>query len=409
MRLYRVSMPEEVWGIIRDNFLPLEAESVDIAEAGGRICAQNIEAPEDVPGFDRSVVDGYAVRADDTFGAGESLPAMLVLTGEVQMGQAAPVLLPGNCIYVPTGGMMPAGADAVVRLEDTEVLGNLVNCYSQVAPGDNIIRRGEDITEKMVIIQRGKKLRAVEMGLLASLGLTRVKVTKKPSMGIFSTGDEIVPYTAKKLEPGQVRDSNALVVSEVARRRGAEVVWGGILPDSLLDFRQGVEDMLKKVDFLVLSGGSSVGTRDYTAQTLQELGGGSLLVEGIAIQPGKPTLLAKCQGKPVLGLPGHPVSALNIFTLFGVRIIDSLSGLTDEGFTASVRAVLTRNIASRPGRTDYVRVRLEKKGTLVEATPVLGRSGLLRTMADAHGVTVVPPGSEGLLAGTAVEVFLIDS
>jgi molybdopterin molybdotransferase len=331
---------------------------------------------------------------------------MLQLSGEVKMGEKASRLPPGGCLYVPTGGMLPEGADSVVMIEDTETESDLINCFRQVAPGQNIIRKGEDITRGSVVLEKGRRLRAAEIGLLASLGITSVVVYRRPIVGIYSTGDELVPYDTEVLKPGQIRDCNAQAVGELARRKRALLYKGGILQDSYEEFRKGVEELLEKVDFLVLSGGSSVGIRDFTAKVLGELSETGLLVEGIAIQPGKPTLLAKCKGKPVLGLPGHPVSALNIFSLFGSYILDRLQGMEGEDFVATVKARLTRNVASRPGRTDYVRVRLDKSADGVEATPVFGRSGLLRTLADADGVVAIAPESEGLVAGSEIEVVL---
>lgn len=409
MRLYRVMTTQEVQKTIKANISPLkEIESIEIGFSGGRIVAQDIMARVDVPGFDRSIVDGYAVRSADTFGAGETLPAMLQLGGEVKMGEKAPDLLAGNCLYVPTGGMLPQGADAVVMIEDTEVMGDLVNCFRQVAPGQNIIRRGEDLAQGEAVLEKGRKIRAAEIGLLASLGLTEVEVYRNPLVGIFSTGDELVPYEQTSLQPGQVRDSNALAIAELVRRKGGKVVWGGILRDTYTEFCQGMKNLLNVVDFLVLSGGSSVGNRDFTAQVMQELSETGLLVEGIAIQPGKPTLLAQCKKKPVLGLPGHPVSALNIFSLYGSLIMDCLQGFTGEDFSATVKAKLKRNIPSQQGRTDYVRVKLQHSGEGWEAIPIFGRSGLLRTLAEADGVVMVGAEDEGLLAGDEVEVILWD-
>lgn len=406
MRLLKVINPSEVIEIIRNNFAAGETELVNLMEAGGRICGKDIVAREDVPGFDRSTVDGYAVRAVDTYGAGEVLPALLKLAGEVEMGCVAPAITAGSCIYVPTGAMLPTGADAVIMIEDTETGEAEISSYRQVAPGENIILRGQDISSGDIIIKKGQRLRAQEIGVLASLGSTETAVFKRPRIGIISTGNEIVPYSTPVLEQGRIRDSNSIAVGELVRQRGGQPDFGGILEDTYEIFRAGVESLLSEVDFLVLSGGSSVGFRDYTLQVLQELSNDNLLVEGVAIQPGKPTLLANCKGKPVLGLPGHPASALNIFRLFGSVIIDRLQGLEVEEYNPTVKGVLTRNIPSSIGRTDYVRVRLDKKDNQIEITPVFGRSGLLRTLIEAQGVVVVPPGSEGLTAGSFVEVFL---
>lgn len=410
MRLYQVKMPHEVRKIIKDSFEPLGTEYIDITQAGARVCAEEVISPEDVPNFDRSTVDGYALRAADTFGAGESSPAFMNYAGAIAMGQPAGDLPDnGSCIYVPTGGMLPQGTDAVVMIEDTDLLGDILNCYRQVAPGENVIRCGEDIAKGITIIKKGKKLRSADVGLLASLGIAKISVAKKPLIGIVSTGDEVVSYTTEYLKPAQVRDCNAPALAVLAAAKGADTIYAGVLSDDYDSLKNKMTELLQRVDFLLLSGGSSVGKRDYTAQVLTEMSDNKkLLVEGIGIQPGKPTLLAKCQGKPILGLPGHPISALNIFSLFGTYIIDCLQGFDDEGFSPSVKAVLTRNAPSRAGRIEYVRVKLEKAGDKYEATPVFGRSGLLRTMADSHGVIIVPAVSEGLSAGREVEVYLFE-
>ncbi|MEW5783746.1 MAG: gephyrin-like molybdotransferase Glp [Bacillota bacterium] len=405
MKLMKVTNPAVVLELIETHFQPLTTETLDLTRAGGRCLAEPVSAGEDVPGFNRSTVDGYAAAASDTFGAQEGLPAILECSGEVLMGRAAPAINPGQCLLVHTGGMLPEGADAVVMLEDTEVTGTMVQVFRQAAPGENVIHRGEDLRRGAVALPRGTLLRAPELGLLASLGVGRVSVHRAPVMGLLSTGDELVPYETGLLPPGKVRDSNNPALAYRGRQAGAAIVSGGILTDSFPVFLEKSHALLAQVDCLVFSGGSSVGTRDFTARTMQELGEPGLLVEGISIQPGKPTLLANCGGKPVLGLPGHPVSALVIFSLFGTAILHRLSGRAPQRRFPSLRAVLTRNVPSRTGRTDYVRVKLEEGGAL-RAVPVFGRSGMLRTLAEADGWIIVPAGAEGLLAGDTVEVYL---
>lgn len=406
MRLMEVKELEAVLRLVRETFKTLNWEQINLEVAGGRVMAEEVRALEDVPGFHRSLVDGYALQAANTFGAGESFPALFQLHGEIQMGEAAPALPANGALYIPTGGMLPEGADAVIMIEDTAVLGDLLNCYRQVAPGDNVIRRGEDLAKGQVAIPAGRSIRAAEIGLLAALGIQELKVTRRPVVGILATGNEIVPYGTPELKPGQVRDCNTLAVGDMAKKLGAEVVFGGILEDDYPIFMRELENMLRKVDFLVLSGGSSVGTRDYTWRVLDSLSNGHFLAAGLAVQPGKPTLLVDCRGKPILGLPGHPVSALNIFNILGTAIIQRLQGLDEHLFSPTVRAILTRNIPSSIGRTDYVRVRLEDRSGLVEAIPVFGRSSLLHTLAEAHGVITIPAGSEGLRAGVEVDVQL---
>lgn len=406
MKLMRVTDPEDVMKMIAKQFSPLSSENLLIEKAGGRCLAETLTAPEDVPGFTRSTVDGYAVAARDSFGASEGLPAMLECAGEVRMGETANPILKGQCCLVHTGGMLPGSADAVIMIEDTDITGTMVQSFRQVAPGENVIHRGEDLQQGTTALLQGHRLRAPEIGMLASLGIAAVEVYRQPIVGFFSSGDELVDYHTRDLEPAKLRDSNAPALLYLAEQYGAVLRYGGILPDDFDTFLVRSRAMLAEVDLLVFSGGSSVGSRDYTALTMQELGKPGLLVEGISIQPGKPTLLANCNGKPVLGLPGHPVSALNIFAIFGQAIIDRLAGRAEKFYAPTVRATLTRNISSRSGRTDYVRIKLEKGADGLLATPVLGRSGMLRTLAEADGLLVVPAAREGLSAGDTVEITI---
>ncbi len=404
MKLMNVTDPEKVLKLITDNFSALPGETISLENAGGRCLADKVKATEDIPGFNRSTVDGYAVQAKDTFGSSEGVPAMLECIGEVLMGQQAPPIKNGQCCLLHTGGMLPEGADAVIMIEDTDTSGTMVQCFRQVAPAENIIHRGEDLKKGDIALPEGHKLRAPEIGLLASLGITKVNVHRQPLIGLFSSGDELTDYNKAKLEPGQIRNSNAPALLYLARQGGAAVKNGGILPDHFETFLEKSRAMLEETDMLVFSGGSSVGSRDYTALTMQKLGSPGMLVEGISIQPGKPTLLASCGGKPVLGLPGHPVSALNIFAIFGKAIIDILTGLDKPGYYPAVKAVLSRNISSRSGRTDYIRVKLKETADGLKAVPVFGRSGMLRPLSEADGLLVVPSASEGLSSGEKVEV-----
>jgi len=406
VRLLKVTKIDDALKLIKDSFSPLETEEVTLEKAGGRYCAEEIIASEDVPAFNRSTVDGYAVRAEETFGATANFPSFLELAGIGQMGEEAGNIGSGQCFYVPTGGMLPLGADAVVMVEETEEVEGLVQVFKQVAPGENVIRRGEDLSCGQVVLGRGRKIRGPELGLLGSLGITRFKVYRRPLVGILSTGDELTPVETPSLKPGQIRDANGVALFYLCRQAGAEAVNGGIIPDQYDAFAQRIKSLLAQVDMVVLSGGSSVGTRDYTPAVLQELSGGELLLEGLAVKPGKPTILARCDNKPVLGLPGHPVSALNIFSLLGQALINRLSGAAEEEWRPSIRAVLTKNVPSRPGRIDLVRVSLQKTGNRITATPIFGRSGLLNTMALADGVIQVGAELDGLAAGAEVEVFI---
>lgn len=406
MKLLKVTSIDDALTLIREDFGPVDSEEVSLETAGGRICAETVISREDAPAFDRSTVDGYAVRASQTFGAQESIPGFFKLIGEVAMGGPAPAIASGECCYVPTGAMLPAGADAVVMVEYAEAAGPMVHVFRQVAPYENIIRRGEDIRAGTAVLEPGRRLRGPELGLLASLGQNRVRVYRRPVIGIVSSGDEIVSYDTEQLEPGRIRDANRPALRYLAEQMGMIVIDGGILPDDEGAFLNGIRSLLDRCDLIALSGGSSMGNKDYTAEVLRTLSGNELLLEGVAVQPGKPTLLAKCGGKPILGLPGHPVSALNIFSLFGGALCRRLSGAVKEDWHPSVKATLSRNIPSRPGRTDLVRVALAHSLEGPVATPVFGRSGLLRTLAEADGIVWIDPESDGLGAGETVEVYL---
>lgn len=402
----KVTEPHKVLDLIATRFAALPGEKIKLENAGGRCLSEVIYSPEDVPSFKRSTVDGYAVAARDTFGAGEGLPAMLECVGEVLMGQEAPSISKDQCALIHTGGMLPPEADAVMMIEETETTGTLVQCFRQVAPGENVIHRGEDLQEGSAVLGKGHFLRAPEIGLLASIGITKVKVHRQPRVGFFSSGDELVDYHNPRLEKARIRDSNAPALLHLAAQTGADTCYGGILPDRFAVFLKKSLDMLEKVDFLVFSGGSSVGSRDFTARTMNELGKPGLIVEGISVQPGKPTLLADCEGKPVLGLPGHPVSALNIFSTFGRAVIERLSGRVQKPYTPTVTAKLSRNVPSRSGRTDYIRIRLEKEDGSFKAVPLFGRSGMLRPLAEADGLLIVPSSREGLREGENVEITI---
>jgi len=405
MRLLRVKSVNECLTIINHSFQPLSLQRVALAQAGGRYLAEEIIAAEAVPLFNRSTVDGYAVRAVETFGAQESLPAFFTFKGAVAMGHSAPSIEPGQCCYVPTGGMLPPEADAVVMMEYTEATGDLIQVFRQVAPGENRILRGEDLEAGEVGLNRGRKLRAPEIGILASLGITEVKVYRQPKVVIFSTGDELVPAETSRLEPGQIRDSNGPALVCLAERMGTAACYEGIIKDDYQSFMDKITSALNRADLVVISGGSSVGERDFTPGVLKELSGGDLLIEGIAIHPGKPTLLAAIGAKAVLGLPGHPISALNIFSIFGKAIVKRFLGASAAEPVPYLEAILTRNVPSRPGQVELIRVKLETRDGIMTAVPIFGRSGLLRTLADAAGIIWIDEESDGLTAGTPVRVF----
>ncbi len=378
-------------------------DRVGLQEALGRVLAQDVISQDYVPPYSRSTVDGYAVMAKDTFGATQSLPAILQIVMDVPMGEIPTAsLLPGQAARIPTGGALPQGADACVMIEHTETLDqHTVLLEKPVSPGENVVLRGEDISKHEALVESGRVLRPQDIGGLAALGVTEVAVWRKPKVAIVSTGDEIVPpWTQPAL--GQIRDINSYAIAAMARDFGAEPSIMGIAEDTYEDVRNLVEESLALADFVVLSGGSSVGTRDVAVRVLADLGPPGVLVHGVAVRPGKPVILAVCCGKPVFGLPGHPVSAMVAFQLFGKPAIEALHhGKIPEQF---IDARLSRNISSASGRQDHIRVSLREQDGITWADPVLGKSGLIATMVKADGEIVIPTEKEGLMAGSLVRV-----
>lgn len=408
MQFFKVKTVEETFQMI-DELIPItkKTEVRKLENSLHYILAEPITATENVPGFDRSTVDGYAVRASDTYGSSESMPGFLNMVGEVKMGEIASLSVgSGQAIYVPTGGMLPPKSDSVIMIEHCEDIDGLLNTYKQVAPGENVIRKGEDIKEGEVLLEEGTKLRPQELGAIAALGITEVTVFRRLKVGYLSSGDEIVPFETKTIEVGQIRDINHLTIAGLANEWDIDVVYGGIVKDDYKIFQQKAQEIYNEVDCLILSGGSSVGAKDYTTEVIQSLGDPGVFVHGISIKPGKPTILALANSKPVIGLPGHPASAMIIFRLFGERILKKLSGQTLEKKPDRVFAKITKNIPSAPGRSDYIRVKLLKKDSEWWAEPIIGKSGLITTLVKSDGIVEIHSEKEGILQGEYVPVIL---
>jgi molybdopterin molybdotransferase len=396
--LKTVSVDEAV-RIARSIAPPPSIEEVCLDEAERRVLARAITADIDIPGFSRSTVDGYAVRADDTIGASESLPALLATEGSVAMGERADFsVMPGTCGYVPTGGEIPAGADAVTMVEYSEVIGNEVLVKRPVAPGENVMARGEDFSTGELILSPGRLLSPREVGVLAAVGGAEIPVFRQPVVGIISTGNELVPVTAVP-GPGRVRDINSFLVGAFLRRQGCIPVPFGIVSDDRQALRQRFSDALSRCDAVILSGGSSKDERDLTAELIRERG--EVLVHGISISPGKPTIIGRAEGKPVIGLPGHPASAYVVLLVIAGPLLAAMTG-RDERAAKTEKRVLAENIPSARGREDYVRVRVSGETVL----PEFGKSGLMNTLIRSDGLVRIPAGSEGLESGEMVEVLL---
>jgi molybdopterin molybdotransferase len=386
-------------------FSPVGEEQIPLRQSLARILSRPISSPEDLPPFPRATMDGFAVRARDTFGASESLPSLLKVVGEVRMGEPPTISLgPGETLRIATGGMLPEGADAVVMVEYTEGLDpETLEVYRAVAPGENSVGVGDDVAKGQEVLPAGWPLRPQDMGLLSALGITRAWVHRRPTVAILSTGDEVIPLEVSP-QPGQVRDINGLALAALVEREGGIPLELGIVPDrrDLLEAR--CREGLSRADCLLLSGGSSVGARDYALDVLNSLDGVELLAHGLAVRPGKPTLLARVGKTPLLGLPGHPVSALVIFHILVRPLLDRLCGRWHPHRPPPIRARLSRNLASAQGREDYVRVTLHEEGGELWVHPVLGGSGLIGTLVRADGLVRVDSKSEGVYRGEWVEV-----
>lgn len=407
MHFYNVKSVEETLQIIgREVGGITESERRPLAKARGYVLSNDLLSPENVPGFTRSTVDGYAVRARDTYGSSETSPQFLQVVGEVHMGEEVKrPLAAGEAMYIPTGGMLPPDSDSVIMIEYCEDLSGMLNTYRQVAPGENVIRLGEDVRQGDTLLAKGTRLRPQELGILASVGLTEVDVFRKIRVGYLSSGDEIVPYQKERLNVGEVRDMNEITVSSFIEEWGGEVLLGGIVKDDFESFRQKAEELFAEVDFLILSGGSSVGAKDYTTEVIQSLGDPGVLVHGVSVKPGKPTIFSMANGKPVLGLPGHPASAVVIFLLFGRAIMSKRQGESEKILPRRIQARISQNIPSSPGRADYIRVRLTRENDEWWAYPVLGKSGLLSTLVQSDGLVEIESPKEGVQRGEWVPVL----
>lgn len=384
-----------------------------LAAALRRVTAEPVRAPHPLPGFARSTVDGYAVRAADTYGASEGLPGYLTVTGAVRMGAAPDVTVTaGSAVSMPTGGAIPPGADAVVMIEYTaEAMPGTIEVVRPVAPGEGVVRADEDAAEGQQIIPNGCVLRPQDLAMLAAAGVTTVRVHARPVVTIFSTGDEVVPPDTQVLKPGQVRDATASALAALVADAGGEPVQGGIVSDDPGALERALRAALPVSDVIVISAGSSVGTRDETANAVAALGPPGVWCHGLAIKPGKPTLLAECgagpdgpagTGVPVIGLPGNPRSALVVFRLIGMPLIRLVGGCAVPPPQPSTRATLSRDLASATGRLDVVQVKVS--GGV--ATPLFGASALLSVLTEADGYIMIPEEATGLDAGTEVEVTL---
>jgi len=400
--------PNDALTFLLANFSPpIETELIQSKDSLGRVNIGTIIAPYGLPSFPRSTVDGYALRAEDTFGASESLPMYLKLAGEIPMGAPASVNVERtSCALIHTGGMLPEGADAVVMVEYTQSINvNEVEILRSVAVGENVLKLGEDVEAGQEVISRGSRIRPAEIGGLMALGITSLQVARRPRVGIISSGDEVVHPDAD-LEPGMVRDINSYSLAALVEQSGGRPILYGIVPDKVQELRKVAGKALDECDLVVITAGSSASARDLTAEVINQLGKPGVLVHGVNVRPGKPTILGVCNGKPVIGLPGNPVSALVIATLFVAPVIEKYLGSERVRLKPSVSASLKVNLASQTGREDWIAVRLVGEKGSLQADPIFGKSNLIFTLVRADGLVRIPASANGLSAGEKVEVLL---
>ncbi|GAB4445687.1 MAG: molybdopterin molybdotransferase MoeA [Anaerolineales bacterium] len=415
--------PDEARALLLSHLSPPapDSESLNAANALNRILAEDIRAPHPLPEFERTSVDGYAVRARDTYGASDSLPAYLTLIGEVPMGDAPAFELgAGQCALIHTGGMLPKGADAVVMLEYTQQTSEAspdfrslksveIEIFRAVAQGENVIHIGEDVAQGQLILPKGTRLRPAEIGGLMALGITSVRVVRPVKVGLISTGDEVIE-PGQSPRPGQVRDINSYSLGALVEKSGGVAKRYGIVSDQFQALKEAAALALSECDAVIITAGSSASTRDMTAEVIRSMGEPGVLVHGINTRPGKPTILGVCGGKAVIGLPGNPVSSLVNGYLFVAPVIEKLLGVLPKP-RAAVQARLTVNLPSQAGREDWWPVKLigNRKSEIVnyEAEPIFGKSNLIFTLASADGLLRIHPDATGLSAGEIVEVLLI--
>ena len=381
------------------SFFKIESEKLDVPEALGRVLFADIISDENIPSFDRSTVDGYAVVSSDTFGAGESMPAMLNIKGEILMGEEANVLTrSGECIKISTGGMLPEGADAVVMVEYTEkMMDDTCLVYKAVSPFQNVTRAGDDVKKGSIVIKKGTVITSKHIGILCALGITEIECTRKIKVGIISSGDEIVPVE-QSVPLGKIRDINSHFLSALMKENGCLTKEYGIVKDDFDKLYNTLQLACEECDIVLISGGSSAGSKDMTASVIEK--NGTLYFHGIAVKPGKPTIFGKVNNKAVFGLPGHPAAAYIIAQAVVMNLISYCRSENNSSIT--ITAEITESVSSNHGREEFVPVILDNG----KAQPLFFKSGLVSLLSSADGYVIVPRNKEGLLKNEKVTVHL---
>ncbi len=408
MDFFNVMSLEDAKNMIMENFesYRFEIEEVDITNSLGRVIGEDIYSQTDVPEFNRSTVDGYGILSSDSHGASDSIPSVLNIVGEVRMGELTEEkIISGNAIYVPTGGMVPDGADGVIMIENTEKLDeNTLLLNKPISNGENIIYKGDDIGKNSLILGKGTVIKPEVMGVLAAIGRQKVKVYSKPRFYIISTGDEIIDIE-EELKLGKVRDINSFALLGEINLLGGIVVGKAIVEDDFILLKAEVEKAIKVSDIVLISGGSSVGTRDFTKDVIDSFQGKGVFIHGLSIKPGKPTIVGEGMGKLIFGLPGHPVSSIIIFKAVVGEIVKQKMNIIE--IKPQIRAIMDFNFPSSPGKLTYQMVNLRKEEGKYFAIPSLGRSSMISLLKDSDGYIVLGSHEEGIYKGEERDVFLL--
>lgn len=385
-----------------------ETELIATENALGRVTSETLYAEHSLPAFPRTTVDGYVVRSKDTHGSSASMPGYLELIGEILMGVDSNLeILDGQCALIHTGGMVPKGADAAIMLEETQIAKDgEIEILKSVAVGENVINQGEDIETGNEILAAGKIIRAAEIGALMAMGIKEVRVNAQLKIGIISSGDELIP-PEQEISFGKIRDINSYTLSAQVSETGSIPIMYGIVPDDPKSLLESLERAISECQMVIVTAGSSASARDHTANAINKLGSPGVIVHGINLRPGKPTILGICSGIPIMGLPGNPVSAFVVASIFLKPIIEKLLGIFEYSRKSSLIAKLSINLASQSGREDWVPVRLIEKGNEILAEPIFGKSNLIFTLVQANAMLRVEPEANGLAAGAEVQVFLL--
>lgn len=401
--------PTEALAQLLENLsIKIKPEKIEVSDSLGRVLDQPVVAGYPLPSFKRSTVDGFAVKAEDTYGASESLPAYLPHKGEVPMGAVPDFSLDkGWCATIHTGGMLPEGANAVIMIEHTQqARDGEIELLRSVAVGENVLQVGEDVDEGEIVVSAGTVIRPPEIGGMMALGVTEIMVASRPRVGIISSGDEVVP-PHEEISPGEVRDVNSYTLQALVQQAGGEAILYGIAPDRREAMERIIRQAHEECDLVIVTAGSSASARDLTSIVIDDLGPPGVLVHGVNVRPGKPTILGVCNGKPLIGLPGNPVSALVIAGLFVVPVIQLYLGIQSNNVQPSVEARLKVNLSSQAGREDWVAVQLVEEGGQMFADPVFGKSNLIFTLARANGLVKIPADANGLAADQIVQVWMM--